>query len=305
MPINTLGPVWYSGSGFPANLNPSNLAHNGSRVVAVGRTMAGAATTTGAYSDNGGKTWVSMSMPSREYANIVWAPGPRLFIATCGVSATAATYCTSPDGLNWTSRTTPGGGNGYWYAVGANDTTIHMAMYGGTVIYNSTDGVTWGSVALGVGTNTRRVVAGGIANNWVMGGETSPYARYSLNNGTSWPNSSGLVYTILDLAYLNGHFYRFSGNNLGDRSVDGSTWSSYNYSVARAHSVPTFLNGLFIAGGGSINAPEMSLNGTNWQVVTNLMPSTGFWNIWTSATRFVGLIGHATTPLVAYTEGAS
>lgn len=158
------------------------------------------------YSDDSGATWTAMSLPtgatihqSVMYANGLW------------VIATSSLYVlTSPDGINWTKRTTGDGtwsvayGNGVYVATGrtTNDT------------FTSTDGINWT-------THTSALPGGSFWYTVVYGNGKFVAIDGNLNNvqgimhsadGVTWTRVTGTAGRgYRSIAYGNGKFVAFGG----------------------------------------------------------------------------------------------
>jgi len=129
--------------------------------------------------DSSGETWTRISPPAipgvpgtTEFRRVAF--GNNMFVAVGDTKAGGTTHgiiVTSPDGLNWTSRTVPTGTvflRGVRYGVGS----FVVTGYSGTIL-TSTDGVTWVRRTSGVSTDLRGVGFGIISGNgtFVTGGD--------------------------------------------------------------------------------------------------------------------------------------
>ena len=172
---------------------------------------------------------------------------------------------TSPDGITWTTRTIPGGGdiravtygNGLFVAVG----------YFTQNAYTSPDGITWTTRTIPGGTWTAVIYGNALfvafASNSVCA--TSP-------DGITWTTRTIPTGDFRGIAYGNGLFVAVANNaNLTITSPDGITWtnrgtftSSSNYMVALV-----FANNLFVGAGGAAGAGfYTSPDGITWTVRT-------------------------------------
>lgn len=111
------------------------------RFVAVG-TVAGAATTVGATSTNGGVTWTAITLPvSRAWTSVAWSPTLERFVAV-SVDGNVIAGAYSDDGVNWTASTMIAGAT--WDAVcWAESIGKFIAVAANSRIATSVDGVTW------------------------------------------------------------------------------------------------------------------------------------------------------------------
>jgi hypothetical protein len=143
---------------------------------------------------------------------------------------------TSPDGINWTIRTS--GANNSWESViFGNGKFVAVSSDGtGNRIMTSTDGITW-SICTGCST--------GFDNQWQ------------------------------GVTYGNGLFVAVSDSGTGNRvmtSPDGTTWTSRTSAVDNGWQSVTYGNGLFVAvaaNTGTGNRIMTSPDGINWTIRKN------------------------------------
>lgn len=182
---------------------------------------------------------------------------------------------TSPDGVNWTTRTCIKGSwtsvfyaNGVFVAV-ANDSAGTNAR-----VQTSPDGITWTSRTapaglwqdVTYGNGTWVAVAQGSVTNKVM---------TSTNNGVSWTarsTSMALSTSANSIAYGAGLFVVTPTSGTAYMtSPDGITWTNRTFSVSRGYGDVRWLNDRFVAfQSGTIS---YSTTGTSWTDVT----ITGNW----------------------------
>lgn len=174
----------------PYNANANGIANNGVKGAGAVWVMA-FASTSHAYSTNDGITWNAVAV-GLVYTSIHW--GNDKFLATTN---SGATYYTSPDGINWTSRTLPITPqtrtglryvNGLWFLGGLSG-----------ALYTSPDGITWTSRTSGAGAN--RVNGFGFAANLYVAVGNGGYVATSPDGATWTARSSG---TVNDLFVVGG-----------------------------------------------------------------------------------------------------
>lgn len=89
--------------------------------------------------------WTARSVPNAVYYNVVWSPELGLLVAVGNLN----TCITSPDGINWTSRTMPSGSSTSYNCVTWSPELgqfVALGSYGGAgVCITSPDGITWTS----------------------------------------------------------------------------------------------------------------------------------------------------------------
>ena len=215
--------------------------------------MSGGVTFTSGNSIDFG--WISRASPANYgFYGITYGAG--LFVAV-GYNGSNNSVATSPDGINWTLRTTPGSGwrsvvygNGVFVAVGDNGTSRIMT---------STDGISWTSinqfttsgylyVAYGLvnGTTPTFVAVGHIGANRII---------YSTNNGASWTGIATYdAFTWYSCAFGNGNFVALSSDaTYALYSSNATTWTQTTaFQVGHDWNAVTYANGLFVAvSGGS------------------------------------------------------
>ena len=220
-------------------------------------------------SGDGGATWARRTYPSAgagvwTLTDVCWCAGLGLFIIVGTAGPTSSSrIMTSPDGINWTTRTLPNtvvslngvccgtiSGSDYIVAVGT-----------GNAFYTSTDGInwtsqtgpttsqTWSSVCWNSGQSTFVACAngGGGANN----------IAYS-TNGTSWTNAStgGSGYAWVRIGY---------SSDLNQMMVVGGNTGVFCYSAAG--SITSWTQAF--AGGNNFTDLCWSHDYTTWVLVGN------------------------------------
>lgn len=210
-------------------------------------------------------------------ADISWwacTYGGGLFAAISS-TGTGNQIMTSPDGYNWTSRSTInsrqylniGFGNGVFLGLPYNTS-------GGTLdsVLRSTDGVTWTKVSTGTTAKYLYGVCYGNGRFVITGYGVS---IYSTDGGLTWTNATMPVNdTYNGVCYGNGKFVAVKGNNKVATSTDGSTWTDVTSPTSGSTWLDViYANGLYVAvGTGSSNNLMTSPDGNTWtlQTVTNI-----------------------------------
>lgn len=250
--------------------------------------------------DNG---WISITY-AKDSANADAGVKAGLFVAVAQSVPTGApvnnTVMTSPDGLTWTTRTTPNNllgtsvtyGNGTFVAVGANAGT-----YTGRAM-TSSDGITWTDRTIGgtflkaVGYGNGRFVATAAT------GTVCPVT--SSTDGITWTCAAGVPDQAWSaVTYGDGLWVAVSTLGTGNRvmtSPNGTTWSLGQSAADNQWFGVTYGNGLFVA---------VSYNGTGNRVMTAvnaLSPSSYVVtarNVTSTYGSPVGSVGYTSTPALA------
>lgn len=110
--------------------------------------FCGPAGSGGVVISSDGIIWTTYSLPvATPWARICWSPELRLFVCvTNSPGANGNTVCTSPDGINWTLRSTPATANIGWISIcwsAELGLFCAVANSGSERIMTSPDGVTW------------------------------------------------------------------------------------------------------------------------------------------------------------------
>ena len=222
----------------------------------------------------------------RNWSSVTY--GNSLYVAVAN-SGTGSRVMTSPDGVNWTSRTSAADNN--WTSVTyGNGLFVAVANSGtGNRVMTSPDGITWTSrnsalnnswSSITYGNGLFVAVANGGIGNMVM---TSP-------DGIVWTSrSASAVYSWNSVTFGNGLFVAVSSTGTGYRvmtSSDGITWTNRTTPVNNNWVGVTYGNGLFVAvsNTGTGNRVMTSTNGTTWTSRTSASN-----NNWTGVTYLNGL----------------
>lgn len=187
-----------------------------------------------------------------------------LFVAISYAGRTNS-IMTSPDGVNWTSRTSPtyifqsiAYGNGIFVIVSA---------IGSRRIITSTDGITWNNITSTTPDSIawRSVTYGN--GRFVAVGDSGNY-MYSTDSST-WTTGVLTSNNWYAITYGNGLFVATSITGTGNRvmtSPDGITWTSRTSAANNNWMNITYGNGIFVAcaNNGSGNRVMISQDGISW-----------------------------------------
>lgn len=240
------GITWTSRSTPSSGMFYSSAAYDPDRDMVV-ITSADAAPVNHLRSTDGGVSWTQHSSPGdRFYGKTAWVKELGLFIAGGG----GGVIVTSPDGITWTSRTTPTTVSMYGGVEWAPAWNLVVASgYSGTIL-TSPDGITWTS-------------------------RTTPNSNSNPYSGLYWfPDSERMVAPYQDGTII--------------YSDDGITWSTANVTggtlTSEFYSGPAYspeLGKAFIINSTS-QVYETSDDGLNWSYIStpsiNSAYGTMAWN---------------------------
>ena len=239
-----------------------------------------------------GITW-NESIPVGWQANAI-TYGNGLFVAVgyAVVSGTPTAFAfTSPDGLNWTSRTPASNinwvnvayGNGLFVAVASNGASNR--------IMTSPDGITWTSRDSGINPDFSAVVYGNGV--WVAVSTASTGGSvFTSYDGIDW-SEQAQVLVEYSIAYGNGLFT--TGNYY---STDGINWNVTSFGTL-AKGI-TYGNGYFVAiTDGGTNRVLYSTNALSWTAIPAASNAT-FKAIAFGENTFVAVADGGTTNRINY-----
>lgn len=282
--------------------------------------------------------------PATDYANVKWKPlsfKPADFVTTnwtlrdtitnlyfydicwsetlglfCAVGRNVVTpgteVATSPDGINWTTRTSGASGQTWQSVVWADGLSLFVAVgsVGGlSQVMTSPDGITWtGRTAAAVknwvkvawSESLTKLVA--VANS----GET----MYS-SDGTAWTSSVTFGSNHGGLAWSPdlGIFCEIDATGTSYTSVDGINWTNNGSTTADATEIAWSPElGIFCAVDDSAKEIYTSANGTTW--TTQTAPSITYKDVeWCSELGIfcasASSTGNATTNIATSTDGVN
>lgn len=160
-----------------------------------------------------GIIWISQGNPFNSGgggspADVCWIESLNLFIAVGSSNDQTILVCTSPDGENWTPRTTPWDTTGYIISVGTDGTTVvAVGSDAGdsleTLLY-STNGTSWTSVSTPLdsdgitGGNAYVIHYSDIFAAWFLGGQGPAAAGYKT---FAWAESPDDTWTQVDTPF--------------------------------------------------------------------------------------------------------
>ena len=194
-----------------------------------------------------GITWTTRTSPANSWRSVTYGNGLFVAVATSG---TGNRVMTSPDGINWTLRSSAADNN--WRSITYGNGLFVAVAYTGTGnrVMTSPDGITWTSrqeaadnqwVSVTYGNGLFVAVAATGTGNRVM---TSP-------DGITWTiRSSAADNQWASVTYANGLFVAVAATGTGNRvmtSPDGITWTTQTSPADNNWLSVTYGNGLFVA----------------------------------------------------------
>ena len=226
------------------------------------------------------------------WRGITYGNGIFVAVATDGVDRRVMT---SPDGINWTARSTPTQawrsvtfGNGTFVAVGSSGTNVR--------VMTSTDGITWTTrtsaannawMSVTFGNNLFVAVANSGLGNRVM----------TSTDGITWTaRTSAADLSWVSVTYGNGQFVALADNTGGNAGVmtspDGINWTNQTITqTSSTWNAVTYGGSTFVAVGNSV--VMTSTDGATW---TSGTPAAN--NTWRAVihdgTRFVAVASNGT-----------
>jgi hypothetical protein len=207
--------------------------------------------------------WTSRTSPGDVWRSATYGDG--LFVAVGSAPSTNGVM-TSPDGINWTARTTPGTAYGWNGVIYGNGLFVAVAQSSTNRVITSPDGINWTartaaeanawwSIAYG---NSLFVAVAQNGTNRVM---TSP-------NGITWTaRAAPEANQWLSVTYGEGLFVAVAqnGTNRVMTSPNGITWTARAAPEANSWKSVTYGEGLFVSVAGSgTNRVMTSPDGITW-----------------------------------------
>jgi hypothetical protein len=187
-----------------------------------------------------------------------------------------STIITSPDGVTWTTRSSPVTINIIDDIAFANGVFVAVGLSTSPIIY-SADGITWFA-----GSGTSPGVVKGIAygnSKWVAAADSAVYI--STNNGVSWTATIAIsaLANVTSLSFANGYFVATTSTPTLVRSSDGLTWTDVTPSGAGqfvdiTFALPYFValditGQIFISQDGTSWTQTRDADGDTWKTITN------------------------------------
>ena len=177
------------------------------------------AANTALFLSSDGLTWTQAGYVASTHNQTIGA-SPTLLVNVPGFTGAGAVIYTSPDGVNWTSRTNPATAalnevqwlGDRWIALGASGTLL-----------TSLDGFTWTARNSGVTAALRRAVMVGSTITVVGDGGT---ILSSTDGGANWAaRTSNTTFALKDVVWTGAEYVAVGGAGRVVRSTDGATWS--------------------------------------------------------------------------------
>lgn len=242
----------------------------------------------------GVSTWTSRTTNTNQWFGMCWSPQLGIFASTSITSAGTNKIMTSPDGVNWTLRTTPANTHIYrniawspqlnlFVAVGASSTTDDPVLI-------SSDGITWTNVLVPNNANWYGIVWSPELNLFVATADfadTSTVSIMTSPDGTNWTNRTVPVsgYSLRDICWsaeLGLFITVASGGGTTQRvlkSTDGITWSVVDTPASKQYFAVCWSKelGLFVALSIDNTTTDIitSTDGDNWTLGT--LPVGNLW----------------------------
>lgn len=220
-------------------------------------------------------TWTAQTGNAQSYKTVAFGNG--LFVACTG----AGLIYTTPDGVTYTSRTSPFGASPINRVIWVAALNLFVAVGGSGKIATSPDGITWTIRTTPNATSTLNDIAYGNGILMVVGPATAVWIS---SDGITWTSVAATV-TAVKVAYGRGGFVILgSGSSFYRSANNGTTWSAainmnatspnnvfINTSVTPSTGVGLdFGNGIFVAtftssSGNADILPVVSADGINWR----------------------------------------
>uniref|UniRef100_UPI0025CE5762 hypothetical protein n=1 Tax=uncultured Lamprocystis sp. TaxID=543132 RepID=UPI0025CE5762 len=241
-----------------------------------------------------GSAWTAQTYPP-DQAWYAVTYGNGLFVAVaCGVGVSQTCemlkvgnrVMTSPDGFNWTARTTPAADSQWTAVTYGNALFVAVAESGTNQVMTSPDGIVWTAKTAAANDAWRSVTYGN--GRFVAVAQTGTNQVMTSPDGTTWTaQTAAAAVTWYSVAYGNNRFVAVASGGTGTRvmtSPDGIAWTAYAAANDNLswRSV-TYGNGQFVAVG-SAGAVMTSTDGSTWTTRTAAAAIN-----WTSVTYGDGL----------------
>jgi len=219
--------------------------------------------------------WYSRTVTNNNLFRISWSPELSLFAA---VPFIGTSLNTSPDGINWTTRTLPTSGYGYDITWSPENGKFVMVNYTGSSsttnnIVSSTDGITWSSKTTPSSVGFYGICWAVELGLFVACSDTAPYILTSAD-GNTWTGVTGpgQGYAICWSSELK--LLIVLGNNAIYRSADSINWNTNSGSVVVSQTVASYVCWAdelytFVVANGSTNILTSS-DGINWNTSSTL-----------------------------------
>ena len=242
----------------PENIRPGNVqqAVNHDFTSQDGNTRGGFVCYPELGGNSFGSIWTYVSQSGFEFFDVAYGAG--LYVAVGYPNAIR----TSPDGITWTTQTSPGGAFDTFYSIEyANGVFVAV----GDVTATSPDGITW---TLRSPTAYDAVTYGN--GKWVA--LKANTAAISTDNGATWSVTTGITQlaNVAGVSYGNGVFTAVLSSAVGIvTSSNGTSWTLISVGPASGFANVAFGNQIFLALG-SLGDIYTSSDALTWTAQTSL-----------------------------------
>lgn len=141
-------------------------------------------------------TWTNRTTPVNTWQGICWSPELKLFVAVADTTNGTTNVMTSPDGITWTSQTTPVGTNNWKSVIWSKELGLFCAVASGGTGYigkimTSPNGITWTYQLSDTQSVFRNIIWSSELGLFVMGGygaagADTVYKVQTSPNGINW-----------------------------------------------------------------------------------------------------------------------
>lgn len=274
-------------TGYPADQNWEAVAYGDGKFVAVASSGSGNRVMTSVN----GTYWTSRNSASdSNWQSITYADN--MFVAV-GSNA----VMTSPDGIEWTSRTAPAG---EWQSViNCGGLFVATATWGTNYVMTSSNGIDW----------TVRTPAYGWSHDAVACSASVPRFVSMSQFGRAWSSADGMsgwsqqnpgaIVDIRTVVFGGGKFTWLeystnTGNRYGASSTNGLNWSAYMAPANQWRNI-TYGGGKFVAvaEGGSNARSAYSTDGISWTLGSGI-PNNSWQGVAYGAGKYVAVSNSGT-----------
>ncbi|CAB4135836.1 hypothetical protein UFOVP288_158, partial [uncultured Caudovirales phage] len=275
-------------SGYPADLQWEAITYGNGKFVAVASSGSGNRVMTSADGDS----WTSQNSASdSNWQGITYADGQFVAVGSNAIM-------TSPDGIQWTSKSAP---TGEWQAItNCGGLFVATATWGSNYVMTSTNGSDW----------TVRTPAHPWSHDAVACSATVPRFVSVSQYGRGWSSADGIsgwsiqnpgaIVDIRTVAFGNGRFSwleysTYSGTRYGAYSMNGLSWSTTALAPANQWKFITYGNNKFVAvAEGGVNSRAAFLtNGYEWTLGSGV-PNNSWQGVAYGAGKYVAVANSGT-----------
>jgi hypothetical protein len=221
--------------------------------------------------------WISRGSPDSTWSGVAFGNGVYVTVAD-------STAMTSPDGINWTSRTVPADCNAVWNNVcfgnGLFVAVANTTRTGSKSVMTSPDGVTWTARTVPA-VNQWRSVVWGLDKFVAVSNSGSGDRVMTSPDGITWTSrTSANDSQWVSVAYGNSVFVAVATSVAPQvmTSPDGITWTGRTAASTNSWQGIGFGNGLFVAVSttGAGNRVMTSPDGITWTPRTSVADNSWF-----------------------------